>query len=80
MSTPQRLKLVEAPGLRDICETKMRYRLVLDGKPVGQAYFNMTGYCVTFHEGNPVPGFIGNEQRISTLRAEVRRWNVRNKQ
>ena len=39
-----RLELVAAPHLRDMCETKMRYRLVLDGKPVGQAYFNMSGY------------------------------------
>lgn len=40
----KRLRLVEAPNKRAMCETKMRYDVVLDGQCTDTLYFNLTGY------------------------------------
>ena len=39
------IKIIEAPHRRAICETRMRYIVMLNGKEYGEIYFNMTGYC-----------------------------------
>ena len=36
--------LREAPHKRAICETKMRYDVLLNGEQVGELHYNMTGY------------------------------------
>lgn len=72
-----RLTLTEAPELKAICETQVRYRLVLDGWPCGEAYFNTRGYCTT-HDSS-LSGFIGGEQSLTALKREVARWNRTNK-
>jgi len=39
--------LREAPHKRAMCETKMRYEVLLNGKAVGDLYFNTRGYIGT---------------------------------
>jgi hypothetical protein len=41
---PWKLELVEAPRKMAICETTMRYDVVLNGAVVDELYFNMRGY------------------------------------
>jgi hypothetical protein len=68
------ISLREAPRKRAICETKMRYDILLNGKPVSELYFNMTGYCgyLPLPDGTKLD--IG-ERCISAFRAEIRRLN-----
>ncbi len=69
-----RVALQEAPHKRSICETKMRYDVLLDGTVFDTLYFNMRGYLGSL----PLPGGgrleIG-ERGISAYRAEVRALN-----
>lgn len=70
-----KLRLIEAPHKRDICETTMRYDLVLDGMFVGEMWYNTQGYVVN----TKLPGFVNSaEQSLTTWRNEIRQWNKRN--
>jgi hypothetical protein len=68
------VKLREAPKKRAMCETRMRYEILLNGEVYGDLYFNLTGYRGVL----PLPGDrrldIG-EQPISAFRAEISRIN-----
>ncbi len=68
------LSLREAPHKRAICETKMRYDVLLNGQRVGELYFNMRGYCgyLPLPDGTNLD--IG-ERGISSFRSEIRRIN-----
>lgn len=71
----KRVELKEAPHKRSMCETKMRYDVLLDGELFDTLYFNTRGYCgyLPTPEGQRLD--IG-ERGISAYRAEVRRLNA----
>ena len=72
-----KLRLVKAPKLMAIAETKMRYNLELDGEVVAEVYFNMRGYVVDRKPGQ-LQGFITGEQSLTQLKREVAFWNREN--
>ena len=68
------VSLREAPHKRAICETKMRYDILLNGEFFEDMYYNMRGYVGAL----PMPGgqkLIIGERGISVYRAEIRRIN-----
>jgi hypothetical protein len=69
------ITLQERPERRAICETQMRYDVLLHGNVVGELYFNMRGYVGV---GLPLPGggslSIG-EQGIAGVRREIAKVN-----
>lgn len=69
------ITLRERPDRRAICETKMRYDVLLHGNVVGDLYFNMTGYTGV---NLPLPGggslYLG-EQGIAGVRREIAKVN-----
>ena len=70
-----KLRLVKAPKLMAVAETKMRYNLELDGEVVAEAYFNTRGYVVDRKPGR-LQGFVTGEQSLAQLRREVAFWNA----
>jgi hypothetical protein len=66
--------LREAPHKRAICETKMRYDVLLNGEQVGELHYNMTGYRGVLPLAGGRRLDIG-ERGISVFRAEIRRIN-----
>ena len=51
------IKIVEAPRKRSMCETKMRYDVMLNGEVFDTLYFNTRGYLGYL----PLPG---GEKRV----------------
>ncbi len=75
------LTLKEAPHKRSICETKMRYDIVLRGEVVAEVFYNMTGYVVV--PGLPLPGgrYLSlPECGITRIKSEIRKINSEAKQ
>ncbi len=70
-----RIQLREAPHKRAMCETKMRYDVLLDGKLFDTLYFNMRGYCGYLPTLDGKKLDIG-ERSISAFRAEIRKVNA----
>lgn len=73
------VSLREAPHKRSICETKMRYDVLLNGEYFDGLYFNMRGYVGLL----PLPDghkFNIGERGISVFRAEIRTINREAKQ
>lgn len=69
------IKIIEAPKKRSMCETKMRYDVLLNGKLFDTLYFNMRGYLGYL----PLPcgsKLALGERGISAYRAEARRINA----
>ena len=69
------ISLQERPERRAICETHMRYDVLLHGKVVGDLYFNMRGYTGV---NLPLPcgGSLSiGEQSISGVRREIAKVN-----
>ena len=68
------VSLAEAPHKRAICETKMRFDVLLNGKVVGELWFNTKGYV-----GNlPLPcgGRMNiGERAISAFKSEIKKIN-----
>lgn len=72
--TPFVISLREAPRKRAICETRMRYDVLLNGEYWGEFYFNMHGYLgyLPLPDGTKLaPG----ETSISAIRSIIRRLN-----
>jgi hypothetical protein len=68
------IKIVEAPRKRSMCETKMRYDVMLNGEVFDTLYFNTRGYLGYL----PLPGgekLALPECGISAYKAEARRIN-----
>lgn len=68
------VELREAPHKRSICETHMRYDVLLDGKVFDTLYYNMTGYCGYLPTTSGSKLDIG-ERGISAFRREVSNLN-----
>ena len=68
------LKLIKTRRGCEICETTPRYDVVLDGKIVGQLYFNMRGYVGTLPTPDGKGLYIG-ECRIGEYNREVSKLN-----
>ena len=69
------IKIVEAPKKRSMCETKMRYDVLLNGKVFDTLYFNMRGYLGYL----PLPDgtrLSMPEWGITAYKAEARRINA----
>jgi hypothetical protein len=64
------ITLVEAPHKKSICETKMRYSVMLHGKYYGELYFNMTGYVGYLPTADGMQLSIG-EKSISVYKKEI---------
>ncbi len=70
----KRLAIVEAPNRMARYETKMRYNVELDGKVVGELYYNLRGYVGTLPTPSGANLYIG-ECGISAYRREVANLN-----
>jgi hypothetical protein len=69
------ISLQERPERRAICETRMRYDVLLHGNVVGDLYFNMTGYTGV---NLPLPsgGSLHiREQSLTGVRREIAKVN-----
>ncbi len=73
------IELVETKRGQAICETTIRYDVVLKGKTIGQLWHNMTGYCGWL----PYPTYDGREygkieigeKNITAYKMEVKKLN-----
>lgn len=74
MISKARIELREAPHKREICETKMRYDVFLDGKFFDDLYFNTRGYVghLPTPEGRKL--YIG-EESLNAYKQEIKRLN-----
>lgn len=76
----KRITIEERPNRREICESQMRYAVMLDGKEFGELYYNMRGYQ-GYLPSPRADGSIGNldigERPISAFRKEVAELNRR---
>lgn len=74
----KRITIEERPNRRAMCETKMRYAVMLDGKEFSELYFNMHGYC-GYLPSPKADGSFGRldigERPISAFRKEVTALN-----
>ncbi|MFZ3482189.1 hypothetical protein [Sphingomonas sp. 3-13AW] len=69
-----RITLEERPRRMACMETKMRYAIMVDGKPFSELYFNMRGYRGSIPSPRP-DGTFGSldigERPISEYRREI---------